>query len=389
MELQGDLLMNEINSNEKIIQKKPRNVSLDITRCLAILLVILNHAVESYYNLEEYDHAIAIDSFERSGIMFLFTLGRLGVPLFLFITGYLLLHRDYDSPGSIRHFWIHNLLSIIVTWEIWLVLYNIFLAYMNQTAFDVNMWIRQALFVDKIEITHYWYVPMIIGVYFFIPFIAKGIKNVAKPYLYIILAVCIVTLFVVPSINTFYSAFEMDLLSLKATPVFIATFPVTFIFMGHLFYLNRNSGRMPVAVRIIIDSAVFTASLIVSVYLQIFLHQNGSQYNIWYSFFTLPPMAYALFDLLNMIPLKRIYLIRRISICSFGIYLIHRPVQMLFEQKVPLFSHTDGTQLFIGTMWLLFLVSFVISYLLTEGLAAIPIAGELLVRVRKKKIRIF
>ena len=78
MELQGDLLMNEINSNEKIIQKKPRNVSLDITRCLAILLVILNHAVESYYNLEEYDHAIAIDSFERSGIMFLFTLGRLG-----------------------------------------------------------------------------------------------------------------------------------------------------------------------------------------------------------------------------------------------------------------------------------------------------------------------
>ena len=31
MELQGGLIMNEIKSNEKTIQKKPRNVSLDIT----------------------------------------------------------------------------------------------------------------------------------------------------------------------------------------------------------------------------------------------------------------------------------------------------------------------------------------------------------------------
>lgn len=364
-----------------------RNISLDIARCIAILFVILNHAVESYYNLEEYDAAIAVNSWKSSGIMFLFTIGRIGVPLFLFITGYLLLHRDYDKPGAIKHFWIHNLLSIIVTWEIWLVLYNIFLSYLNQTPFDVNMWVRQMLFVDKIEITHYWYVPMIIGVYFFIPFIAKGIKNVSKSYLYIMLAVCVVTLFVVPSINVFYSAFEMDLLSLKANPVFIATFSVTFILAGHIFYLNEGKRRIPIGVRIIVDGVVFIASLTLSVYLQIFLHKNGSQYNMWYSFFTLLPMSYALFDLINMIPLKKSFIIKRISICSFGIYLTHRPIQMLLEQN--LYNHAGGVPLHISTMWLLFAVSFAISYGLTEGLAAIPVVGELLVRVRKKKLHLF
>ena len=367
-----------------------RNASLDIIRCVAIIFVILNHAVESYYNFEEYDSAIAVNSIEESGLMFLFTFGRIGVPLFLFITGYLLLHRDYDKPGAIKHFWIHNLLSIIVTWEIWLVLYNIFLAYLNQTAFDTKMWIRQAFFVDSLEITHSWYVPMIIGVYFFIPFIAKGIKNVPNTYLYIMLAVCFATLFVVPSINVFYKAFETDLLSLKANPAFIASYPVTFILGGHLLYLNDGKRRIPAGLRIAVDLAVFIVSLILSVYLQIILHQHGSEYNIWYSFFTSFPMSWCVFDLLNMIPVKRsIGIIKRISICSFGIYLTHRPIQMYLEQKVPYFFHTGGATLYIGTMWLLFAVSFALSYGLTEGLAAIPIVGELLVRVRKKKIHLF
>ena len=61
---------------------------------------------------------------------------------------------------------------------------------------------------------------------------------------------------------------------------------------------------------------------------------------------------------------------------------------MYLEQKIPLFFHANGETLHIGIMWLLFAVSFVLSYCLTEGLAAVPIVGELLVRVRKKKIHL-
>lgn len=377
-------------SNSLAVKQNTRNVSLDIIRCVAILFVVLNHSVESYFNFLDNDILVSTDSFRDSGSLILYTFGRLGVPLFLFITGYLLLHRDFDKPGAIKHFWIHNLLSLIVTWEIWLILYNFFLAYLNDTVFDVNMWIRQMLFVDEIKITHNWYITMIIAVYFFLPFIAKGIKNVAKPYLYIMLGVCIATLFVVPSINIFFSTFEIDILNLRASPVFIATFPVTYILAGHLFYLNKDKVRIPTGLRVLLDIVVFLVSFALTVYFQVFFHKNDNPYMLWYTFFALFPATCCLFDLMLMIPLKRnIGIIKRISICSFGIYLVHRPVQMYLEQKVSFFYQANAIPFNYEKMWILFAASFALSYGLSEGLAAIPIVGELLVRVRKKKIHLF
>ena len=359
-----------------------RDVSLDIIRSIAIIFVVLNHSVESYFNLEDFDTAVAINTWGQSGIMLLFTIGRMGVPLFLMLTGYLMLVRDYDKPGAIKKFWLHNLLSLVITWEIWLFLYNIFLAVHNNAPFDVAGWIRQMTFTGPLEITHYWYMPMIIGIYVFIPFIAKGIKNVPKYALYIMLAVCFAALFVVPSINVFYRAFEIDLLTLNANPIFWATYSATFMLLGHILFLRKKKLHFLVY---IIEAVAFAAGLLVSVYFQIFLHANGSQYNLWYSFFTVPPMAYCLFDLLKLIPWRRYTgFIRRISICSFGIYLIHRPVQMTLEREDSFFTNMTSGIPAVGTMWLLLLFSFFISFGITEGLGQIPIVGNLLVRIRKR-----
>lgn len=359
-----------------------RNISLDIIRTVAIIFVVLNHSVESFFKLEEYDYAVSYNSMDNSGIMLLFTLGRLGVPLFLMLTGYLLLNRDYDKPGAIKKFWLNNLLSLIITWEIWLFLYNIFLSLHNNSPFDITGWIRQMCFVDQPDITHSWYLPMIIGIYVFIPFIAKGIKNAPKYSLYIMLAVCYAALFIVPSINIFYNAFEIEPLVLKANPIFWATYNGTFLLLGHLINIRKNAPKyLPV-----LDAAVCITGIWVSVWLQIYLHARGSQYNIWYSFFTLPPVAYCLFDLLRMIkPTKGIIFIKRISICSFGIYLIHRPLQMYLEREDSFFTFIFKGVAPIWTMWLLLLFSFFISYAITEGIGAVPFLGKLLVRIKKKK----
>ena len=356
-----------------------RNIALDIIRTIAIILVLLNHSVESLFKLEEYDYAVAYNSMNNSGITLTFTLGRLGVPLFLMLTGYLLLNRDFDKPGAIKKFWLKNTLSLIITWEIWLFLYNLFLCFYNNTPFDVTGWIRQMCFVELPEITHSWYLPMIIGIYIFIPFIAKGIHNVPKYALYIMLAVCYAALFIVPSINVFYSTFDIEPLTLRATPVFWATYNGTFLLLGHLLNIRTKAIRcLP-----LIDIAVCVTGIWVSVWLQVMLHAGGSQYNIWYSFFTLPPVAYCLFDLLVRIkPQRGVAFIKRISICSFGIYLIHRPLQMLLEMEGSFFTNMCSTLPSLWTMWLLLVFSFFISYGITEGLGAIPIIGNLLVRIR-------
>lgn len=375
-----------------------RNISLDLIRFVAIACVLINHSVEFVYRTYDHDTAVSLSSFDkRSVIVLLFTIGRLGVPLFLMLTGYLMLHRDYDSKGSLRHFWIHNLLSLIITWQIWLFFYNLLLSFLSKTPFNFDSWIRQMLFVKDNDLPHSWYIPMIIGIYVFLPFIARGIKNLEAPVIVFIILISYAAFLVVPSVNVFFSASGIEYLSLKANPVFTGSAYCMYIIMGHLVYLTdkrrmeinkKNTGAA--AAIIIAESVIAAGGLALSFYLQIYLHSLNSPYMIWYSFFTLPPTVFCIFALIRRI--RRFILsgfIKRISICSFGMYLIHFPVLKIMLEKNTIFKTitTGWSDKYICLS--LFIITFFISYGITEGLAHIPYAGELLVKVRSRRFRIF
>lgn len=84
-------------------QEKNRIIYLDIARTFAIIFVVLCHSVELIYkmNLQGW---ISISLNARIFKTIVFTLGRIGVPLFLFLTGYLLLNRKYDNDADIKNF---------------------------------------------------------------------------------------------------------------------------------------------------------------------------------------------------------------------------------------------------------------------------------------------
>ena len=67
---------------------KERIQKFDIARTFAILCVVLCHSVEAAYSNVAYKQLSNISQIFR--IVF-FTLGRLGVPIFLFLTGALIL----------------------------------------------------------------------------------------------------------------------------------------------------------------------------------------------------------------------------------------------------------------------------------------------------------
>ena len=350
-----------------------------------------------YYRTYEYDIAVAMNTPDtKSVIVLLFSIGRVGVPLFLMLTGYLMLHRDFDKKGALKHFWIHNFLSLVITWQIWLLFYNILFSWFESKPFDVTSWIRQMLFVRSNDFAHSWYIPVIIGIYFFIPFLSKGLKNLSIRVMVFLLLVSYAAFFIVPSINVFYDAFGIEQLSLKAVPVFTATAYGSYIVMGHVIYVvdNRLKEKKRRAsaefLIVIIECIILAASMYVSYMLQLYLHKNLSQYMLWYTFFTMPCMGICLFAVLRRI--NKIFLsgfVRRVSICSFGIYLIHFPVQMLMiEKNTFLIELTSGLS---GKFVLLILtvVSFFVSYGITEGLAHIPYAGDLLVKVKSKRFNIF
>ncbi len=132
-----------------------------------------------------------------------FTLGRMGVPLFLFLTGYLLLDRDYDI-SRIYHFWRKNWLALLVTMEIWIILYNVFLRVFHFQHWSTRGLLKDMFFLNQVHMGHMWYMPMIIGLYVYIPFAAralKGISNRALTFPLLFLGgLCILRAFLEPGI---------------------------------------------------------------------------------------------------------------------------------------------------------------------------------------------
>ena len=77
--------------------RKNRIAWIDLLRCIAIFCVILCHAATAVYDFD-------LESMTpiRPTVVLaftLFTIGRMGVPIFLMVTGYLLLDRPYDEGG--------------------------------------------------------------------------------------------------------------------------------------------------------------------------------------------------------------------------------------------------------------------------------------------------
>lgn len=87
-----------------------RNISLDFIRSLAAFFVVLNHVTENIYTFTP-EFVITMSEKAKWFAFSSYTLGRIGVPLFLLLTGYLVLSKIFTSD-TIVQFYKHSLLPL-------------------------------------------------------------------------------------------------------------------------------------------------------------------------------------------------------------------------------------------------------------------------------------
>lgn len=145
------------------IEKKNRIAWVDRARSVAVLCVILCHATERSFFFAGKDILEQPIVMQTLGF-FLFTIGRLGVPIFLFISGFLLLQRTYEGEMSFR-FWRHNFLPLLGVTECWIIIYNLFLIWYEQRQISLVGLVKNMLFLENVGLPHFWYLPMILGIY--------------------------------------------------------------------------------------------------------------------------------------------------------------------------------------------------------------------------------
>lgn len=137
---------------------KSRDISLDILRIIACLMVIFCHtAMEGLYNYSP-------RSYTWTFLNFYDTIGRPCVPLFIMISGSLFLRK---KRIDVRQLWLKNILHLFLVYVVWVIFY----AVMNN---GLHKSITDPLLLWN-EITgpepqfHLWYLRMLLNLYAIAP----------------------------------------------------------------------------------------------------------------------------------------------------------------------------------------------------------------------------
>lgn len=234
-----------------------RYAYLDMIRVIAIISVVVDHTVIVGYRLF-YDGLMdwwaGTDAFQQLAMCFLWEFSRLGVPLFLMITGALILNKDFSTKDAIIRFYRHNLIPLIVINMVWVVIYRMILLIYHYygipfiySGFEIELtwksFISQLLFFTRADYPNSWYIPMIIGMYIFLPMVSIVIHNIDKKLLNGLLLLIAVLSFVFPSINTVLKVLDINFAFSSALVVpFGGGAYGMLIILGYV--LNRNDSKI-------------------------------------------------------------------------------------------------------------------------------------------------
>lgn len=306
-----------------------RIVWVDYARALAILAVVLCHATESAYrmNLEGVGQAAW---FSQAAAFTLFTIGRIGVPLFLFMSGYLMLDRSYGLKDCSR-FWRSKWCGLLLATEVWVVLYYFFLNITQGRPFSLSLLICNMLFLEPVGMGHMWYMPMIIGLYLFLPFIANGLKALEDwRSLRFPLTIMLALLFVIPVLSVVKQALGGDSESTLIDAGFSGGVYGCYMLLG---YCIKKGAFKSVPNWLVVTLGLLAFAF--AVVLQLFSYSEGVRYNVWYNNGLLMLAGLALFELLSRATnLRASRVVSTLSYYSFALYLVHFPVRLLLAPIV-------------------------------------------------------
>ncbi len=197
---------------------KKRVKYLDGLRFVAILNVILIHVLGIFRH-----QYFSTSTLKYTLVTFFDCFTRIGVPLFFMLTGILMLTKKEKDENYFK-FFKKRVLKFLLTYLLFSIIYYIY------SHFDSNMSIYEflAIMTSDRPMYHLWFMPVIILIYIFIPFLKKLIKTLSKKELEIIILI----IFLLG--NTFNA---ISAISLTFGPQLLINFslPNLIIYMNYLF----------------------------------------------------------------------------------------------------------------------------------------------------------
>ncbi|MBQ6344773.1 MAG: acyltransferase [Methanobrevibacter sp.] len=294
-------------------------------------------------------------------------IGRIGVPFFLMISGYLLLDRAYDDE-RIRKFWNTSCKGLVIVTVIWAAIYVISLQFLTAGSPQVNYAEAGTLFFS-----HMWYMPMIIGMYLSMPFVASALNHFDVDTIYQATIAFTLLAFLLPFVTLVCKMHGIDGVAIQYCLGFSGGIYGIYIILGYLVkkgkFLNVSSLKLWV---------LAIVSFLVCILFQYYAFVINYDFFLWYEFPFILLGSFALFELCSRVKTVRFYSwVTVISKYSFAVFLIHNIFRLPLLPLVVQLPFSEPVKAIV--LWILLVV---FSFTAAAIIYRIPRFGKYILYMR-------
>lgn len=335
---------------------RQRNISLDITRIIAIAAVIMIHVSARFVTSNE------LGSLEFVWGNIFDSISRIGVPLFIMTSGALLL--DEEKQFSIKDLFSRRLPQIVfllIAWSaIYAVGYNIAIPLLKGESISIKS------FVGSFALGHYhlWYLYMQIGLYLALPFLRAIVCKKNKNLVLLYLVISLLTQFTIPVIKAVSLQFDffahlvtlLEKFQLGFFNVYVSYFLAGWCIV-HVGISKKN--------KFALYGAAILSLLVMIVYVNFTKDYNNAYANSGVLVFVYSAAVFLVINTINEIKIKKANgIVSILSKSSFGIYVVHVVLLDVINRLLP---KTLVASIYMLVCWTLtFAVSFMATYMLSK-----------------------
>ncbi len=251
-----------------------------------------------------------------------------------------------------------------------MILYEIFVRGYLRVRVGLLQIAMELLFITKApsysnplsnEMIQIWFIPVILGIYLFMPLLVALSKNIPQRFKTWFILFGVGFDFIIPTLNMLLQFFGRNIgISSNIDHGFVGTAFGVYVLIGGLIqegWLTK------------VSNGILWCSMIIGIGLSVLMQFMGNvlmehYYFIWYDNLFILITTVALFELVNRIMMNASKAAMLFSGYSLGIYLIHRPIQLVI-QKYLLLTNSNVLNFFINLFTTYFL-SLLIVYLLSK-----------------------
>lgn len=312
-----------------------RTFSFDVLRAVALFLVVLVHT-HPFFN------QVGTSTWPQT-VLFFFA--KLGVPLFVLLSGALLLSKN----ESTEVFYKKRLQKILLPWMVWACVYLLYKYAAGILEFtSITSFLKELI---TVFLSDFWFMPMIVGIYILTPYIRTWIQNKVPLHFVLVTWFCLTSLAPLIYLSPLFpGSSSSGLLTV------VSSFTGYFVFGW--FALQSWTKKISSSVLFVI---IALSAIIYSLFSKVFVATEHLLFFATQDYFSPPIVAasIALFILMTRHvasnPSTSIQnIIEKVSTSGYGIFLSHVLITALLSYAVPsLFYFYSSSSLLVVLNWLI------------------------------------